>query len=109
MTRRSAWEISKANARLNIPFYRFPITQSGKSDQHAMLLELDDGTNEVFYAAPRFHELAQINQAWSAQEVAARSIFVRPERLAFWMQRRITSRTTAIGRIFVPIQNRWNS
>lgn len=78
MTRRSAWEISKANARLNIPFYRFPITQSGKSDQHAMLLELDDGTNEVFYAAPRFHELAQINQAWSAQEVAARSIFVRP-------------------------------
>jgi hypothetical protein len=79
MKRRTAWEISKSKVQLSPPFYRFSITQSGKSDQHALLLELDDGTSEVFYAAPRFHELVQINQAWSAREVAARSIFVRPK------------------------------
>lgn len=78
MTRRSAREISKDKVRLSVPFYRFAITQAGKSDQHPLLVELDDGTNQVFYAAPRFHELAQINQAWSAGEVAGRSIFVRP-------------------------------
>jgi hypothetical protein len=78
MTRRSAREISKDKTPLSVPFYRFAITQTGKSDQHALLLELDDGSNEVFYAAPRFHELAEINQAWSASQVAGRSIFVRP-------------------------------
>src|SRR5579863_6114902 len=70
MTRRSAREIRKHEALLSVPFYRFSITESGKSDQHTLLLALDDGTNEVFYAAPRFHELAEINQAWSASEVA---------------------------------------
>jgi hypothetical protein len=79
MTRRSAWEIGKEKTQLNIPFYRFRITQSGKSDQHALLLELDDGKHEVFYAAPRFHEIDEINQAWNAKEIAARSILVRPQ------------------------------
>src|SRR6185437_4816950 len=64
---------------LRVPFFRFPITQSGKSDQHSLLLELDDGKNGVFYAAPRFYELSEIDQAWSRGEVAARSIFIRPQ------------------------------
>lgn len=79
MKRRSAKEISRYGAALSVPFYRFSITESGKSDQHAMLLELDDGTSNVFYAAPRFHELEEINHAWAAKEVAGRSIFVRPK------------------------------
>jgi hypothetical protein len=78
MTRRTAHEISRHNLPLRTPFYRLPITQSGKSDQHALLVELDDGKVEVFYAAPRFHKLAQINEAWSANAVASRSIFIRP-------------------------------
>lgn len=78
MTRRSAWEISKARTSLRTPFFRFPITQAGKSKQHALLLELDDGTNQVFYAAPRFHEFAEIDDAWARREVGKRSIFVRP-------------------------------
>lgn len=52
--------------------------RSGRSNQHALLLELDNGTSHVLYAAPRFHEIDQINRAWAAKEVAARSIFVRP-------------------------------
>jgi hypothetical protein len=44
-----------------------------------MLLELDNGVNNVFYAAPRFDRMVEINAAWAAQEVAARSIFVRPQ------------------------------
>ena len=78
MTRRSANEIKKYKKRLAIPFHRFHITDSGTSDQHMMLLELDDGMNQVYYAAPRFDRTAEINAAWAAKEVAERSIFVRP-------------------------------
>lgn len=78
MTRRSAREISQYNLPLAPPFYRFNITKSGKSDQHELLLALDDGTCLVFYAAPRFHELGEINDAWNNNVVAMRSIFVTP-------------------------------
>jgi hypothetical protein len=78
MVRRTAAEISVHTLSMAVPFYRFKITESGKSDQHSLLLELDDGQNDVFYAAPRFHEIAEINQAWSSREIASRSIFIRP-------------------------------
>lgn len=81
MKRRSAREIRDYNAPLTIPFYRFKITESGKSDQHQLLLALDSDENEVYYAAPRFHELVEINSAWNANEVASRSIFVAPNQI----------------------------
>jgi len=79
MTRRTAMEIKQYKQRLNVPFHRFYITDSGTSDQHTMLLALDDGKSDVFYAAPRFDRIAEINDAWTAKEVAERSIFVRPK------------------------------
>lgn len=78
MLRRSAREIRSHDLPLSVPFYRFKITEAGKSDQHELLLALDDGESAVYYAAPRFHELGEINAAWDANEVASRSIFVAP-------------------------------
>lgn len=78
MTRKSAREI-QMGARLRPDFYRFHITQAGKSNQHEMLLHLDDGTALVFYAAPRFHLLSEINQAWASNTVASRSAFFAPQ------------------------------
>jgi hypothetical protein len=79
MTRRTAKEVKQYKKRLKIPFHRFYITDSGTSDQHTMLLALDDGKSDVYYAAPRFDRIAEINVAWAAKEVAERSIFVRPQ------------------------------
>jgi hypothetical protein len=79
MTRRSAKEIKQYKKPLSIPFHRFHITDSGTSDQHMMLLELDDETSHVYYAAPRFDRTAEINAAWAGKAVAERSIFVRPQ------------------------------
>jgi hypothetical protein len=79
MTRRTANEVKQYNKRLKIPFHRFYITDSGTSDQHTMLLALDDGKNDVYYAAPRFDRIVEINAAWAAKEVAERSIFIRPQ------------------------------
>lgn len=78
MMRASAYEIKKHGLPLDVPFYRFPITQRNKSFQHTSLVELDDGTNLVFYAAPRFHTINEINRAWQNGDVSARSIFVAP-------------------------------
>lgn len=78
MTRRSAMEIRYHKKKISLPFYRFKITETGKSDQHNMLRVLDDGTNFVYYAAPRFHKLAEIDAAWATNTVASKSIFVAP-------------------------------
>lgn len=78
MMRRSAQEIRNHRLPLSLPFYRFKITEIGRSKQHELLRALDGRENAVFYAAPRFHQLAQINEAWTANEVASRSIFVSP-------------------------------
>jgi hypothetical protein len=82
MMRRSAREIHLYDLPLSLPFYRFKITESDKSNQHELLLSLDERDScLVFYAAPRFHELAEINHAWSNNLVATRSIFVAPSHI----------------------------
>ncbi|MCB5412020.1 hypothetical protein [Pseudogemmobacter faecipullorum] len=81
MIRRTAREyraVVATGGALNVPYYRFPITEASTSDQHEMMLALDDGSNLVFYAAPRFHQIHEINQAWSRADVARRSLFVAP-------------------------------
>ena len=80
MKTRKAREISVYGLNMWPPFYRFKITKSGKSDQHELLLALDDGSCLVFYVAPRFHEIAEINDAWVNNSVATNSIFVAPSR-----------------------------
>ena len=79
MVRANAHEIKQYGLGISLPFYRFYITESGKSDQHELLLALSETQNMVFYVAPRFHELSEINEAWSLNQVAARSIFVSPQ------------------------------
>ncbi|MGB7100802.1 MAG: hypothetical protein WBD95_18825 [Xanthobacteraceae bacterium] len=81
MIRTNAREIQQYRLAISVPFYRFKITESGKSDQHEMLLALTETSNLVFYAAPRFHELAEIDEAWAINRVAARSIFVSPKEI----------------------------
>lgn len=81
MMRKSAREkviALKSRLPLSVPFHRFPITPSDESLQHRSLVELDDGMNAVFYVAPRFHLIEELNAAWAAKQVAARSIYVRP-------------------------------
>jgi hypothetical protein len=77
MMRSSAKQIKEGLA-LGLPYYRFSITERLRSDQHELLLALDAYPNEVFYAAPRFHRVAQLNEAYLARAVQDRSIFIRP-------------------------------
>lgn len=84
MTRRSAREyrnVRDQGGRLSVPFHRFPITEAPTSNQHDMLLGLDVAPNYVFYAAPRFHTLDEINHAWTTNGVASSSVFIAPSQI----------------------------
>lgn len=80
MVRANTRELA-SGARLDIPYYRFPITARARSSQHDMLCDLDDGTNEVFYAAPRFHEVTELNDAYLTKQVADRTFYIRPREI----------------------------
>ncbi len=81
MLTRRAREISTYGLDLVPPFYRFPVTPKNRSDQHDLLLALDDDVNMVFYAAPRFHLISEIDSAYSGSSVAAKSIFISPSEI----------------------------
>lgn len=74
----TAREFGLRGCSITLPYHRFPITPSSKSRQHRMLLNLDTPNNRVYYVAPRFHRVEHLNDAWQAQEVLARSLFLPP-------------------------------
>jgi hypothetical protein len=61
------------------PFYRMYITERRRSQQHDLLLSLDQAPNVVFYAAPRFHTVRELNDAFTQGTVRPRSFFIRPQ------------------------------
>ena len=77
LTRGTAREI-KAGAPLTLPYHRIALTARRDSDQHDMLIELDQAPNVVFYAAPMFHQKEEFDAAFLDGEVRARSFFVSP-------------------------------
>jgi len=76
MNRRSAYECQEG--WLSPPFYRMHIRPARFSDQHEMLLDLENAGNEVYYSAPAFHEPWELNQAYLSHDVKNRSIWIRP-------------------------------
>jgi len=74
----------RSNARearlglLTVPFYRMYLRALRHSDQHQLLLDLENVGNAVYYVAPLFHRADELNAAYLAGQVLRRSIFVRP-------------------------------
>lgn len=64
--------------KLGLPYYRFHIRSIENSDQHPMLLDLENLGELVFYTAPKFHIPFELNDAYLTKEVVQRSIFVKP-------------------------------
>jgi hypothetical protein len=75
MTRRNAQEAGNFK---RLPFFRMYLHRRDQSDQHQLLLDLESEGNIVAYAAPAFSEADELNEAYSSDLVAARSIFIRP-------------------------------
>ncbi len=63
------------------PFYRFELRPTKYSKQHPSLLRLESKGYEVYYVAPVFHEVDELNDAYRKKKVATRSIFFRPSNI----------------------------
>src|ERR1019366_3156628 len=60
------------------PFYRMHVRPQRISDQHASLLSLEQAGNDVFYVAPGFHTIANLNAAYAERRVWDRSFRIKP-------------------------------
>ena len=63
------------------PFYRMHVRPTRHSDQHKMLLELENKGNEVYYSAPAFHTSEEFNEAYLSHQVKVRSLWMRPSQI----------------------------
>lgn len=78
MKTRGAREYKTPGHSLSLPYYRFEITSERISNQHSLLLSLEDKQPLTFYAAPAFHQNDEINEYWGSDSVTRNSIFVKP-------------------------------
>lgn len=70
---------------LQVPYYRFDVHAPRSSDQHRLLLDLENagGTlpHLVRYVAPAFFTEGEFDAAFLASQVSDRSVFVAPSRI----------------------------
>lgn len=78
MKARTAREYRIPGHSLSLPYYRFEITSERISEQHSLLLSLEDKQPLTFYAAPEFYLKEDINAYWSSDSVTRNSVFVKP-------------------------------
>lgn len=76
MERRSAYETR--HGVLEPHFFRMNLRSSAKSDQHKLLLDLENTGNEVYYAAPKFTSAVDLNDAYLNHQVVQRTAFITP-------------------------------
>ena len=77
LTRRSAKETKLG--LIDPPFYRFWLHSRKRSAQHQMLIDLEAHPgNQVYYIAPGFAELEQLNLSYVAQRVVDDSAMFSP-------------------------------
>lgn len=66
------------SAAIGLPHYRFELRPLKHSDQHNLLMALQAEGNDVYYAAPEFHLAPELNDAFAASDVVARSSYFAP-------------------------------
>jgi hypothetical protein len=63
---------------LDVPFYRMLLRPSRHSQQHQLLCDLEARGRIVRYVAPMFHRATEFNNAYVANQILQRSLFLRP-------------------------------
>jgi hypothetical protein len=67
---------------INPPFYRFWLHRKNRSNQHRMLIDLENQTgNQVYYIAPGFAELDELNSAYVCKRVVSTSGMFSPREI----------------------------
>ena len=69
------------DAGFSVPCYRMYLRTSRMSRQHEMLMALEHSDQEVYYCAPRFHKVEELNDAFARNDIRARSVWRRPSEI----------------------------
>src|ERR1700691_623257 len=84
-------ELTRGTARecqmglLSPPFYRFSLHRRDQSDQHKMLIELEQQPgNQVYYIAPGFADVGDLNRYYTSGQVITRSALFSPSDIGPW-------------------------
>lgn len=77
MVKNNSLEI-KNHSLFTTPFFRMHLMPLKLSQQHNMLLALDNGSNEVYYIAPFFTTQSELNQHYSNIGVLNNCLFIKP-------------------------------
>lgn len=59
-------------------YYRMYLRPLRYSDQHDLLMDLEKAGKRVYYVAPKFHTVGELNDAYASQNVYYRSAFFSP-------------------------------
>lgn len=76
MVRNNAQEV--IHGLLATPYYRMHLRPARHSDQHEMLLDLENAGQHVYYCAPTFHTPTELNDAYLLHHVRNRSLWLKP-------------------------------
>lgn len=80
LTRRNATETREG--LLDPPFFRFGLHRKDLSDQHEMLIALENQPgNEVYYIAPAFADVNSLDRFYRAEEVITQSAMFSPSEI----------------------------
>lgn len=60
------------------PYYRMYVRPLRYSDQHELLVDLASMYIQVYYVAPEFHTVDELNDAYASDNVSSRSAFFNP-------------------------------
>ena len=75
---RAAKELFKYGLPLHPPFLRMNLMPARRSQQHSLLLELENRGETVFYAAPRFYLDHEFASYYRNREIVSHTAFVNP-------------------------------
>lgn len=79
MVRRTAFEVQQG--LFEPPFFRMRLRPMKHSQQHRLLLDLEQKGRLVFYAVPHFHKPDELNNAYLNRQVIDRSVFFKPSQI----------------------------
>jgi hypothetical protein len=68
---------------IGLPYYKFLLTPRWKSQQHRMLVDLGNTSQQVYYAAPIFHLQTNFNDEFQGNTVVNRSAFINPAEIGY--------------------------
>ncbi len=60
------------------PYYRMYLRPLSRSPQHDLLMQLEQDNNEVYYAAPAFYTVDELNEAYISGNVMNHTAFFSP-------------------------------